>query len=111
GSAILFNVLLFALTVGTAAVGYWNREPAWINCGTVFFALLVIVRYFDWFWTLMPRSLFFIGGGLLLLLGGLALERTRRRLIDAALVPAAEPAGPRPAAPRRRVPARRGGRR
>jgi uncharacterized membrane protein len=80
--AILFNLVLFALIIGAIAVGYWNREPAWINVGTLFFALLVIVRYFDWCWELLPRSLFFISAGLLLLFGGMALERTRRRVIE-----------------------------
>jgi uncharacterized membrane protein len=79
--ALLFNLLLLALTLGAIAVGYWNRDPAWVNLGTLFFALLVVVRYFDWFWALLPRSLFFIGAGLLLLFGGMALERSRRRVL------------------------------
>jgi uncharacterized membrane protein len=80
--AILFNLLLFALIVGAIAVGHWNREPAWVNVGTLFFALLVIVRYFDWCWELLPRSLFFVSAGLLLLFGGMALERTRRHVLE-----------------------------
>lgn len=80
--ALFFNLLLFALIIGTIAVGYWNREPAWVNLGTFFFALQALVRYFDWLWALLPRSLFFIGAGLLLLFGGMSLERARRRVLE-----------------------------
>src|SRR5262249_32600623 len=76
-----FNLLLLALIVGAIVVGCWEREPAWVNLGILFFALLTIARYFDWFWALLPRSVFFIIAGLLLLLGGMALERTRRRVL------------------------------
>ena len=81
GVAVLFNLLLFGLIVGVIALGYRNREPAWVNLGTLFFAVQVIARYVDWFWALMPRSLFFIGAGALLLLGGLWLERARRGVL------------------------------
>jgi uncharacterized membrane protein len=80
-AAVFFNFLLLALVLGAIGVGCWNREPAWVNLGIFFFALLVMVRYFDWFWALLPRSAFFIGAGLLLLFGGMALERTRRRVV------------------------------
>ena len=41
---------------------------------------LVLVRYFDFFWQLLPRSLFFLVGGLILVFGGMALEKKRREL-------------------------------
>jgi uncharacterized membrane protein len=78
---LFFNLLLLALIVGSIVVGYWDREPAWVNLGILFFAFLTIARYFDWFWALLPRSVFFIVAGLLLLLGGMALERARRRVL------------------------------
>ena len=46
---------------------------------TVFFCLLVLRYYFDRFFSFMPKSLFFIVGGLLLVGMGSALERTRKR--------------------------------
>ena len=56
----------------------------------------------------MPRSLF-IGGGLLLLLGGMVMEHARRRLLEGALVTAADhPApegGPARQPPRGQAPA------
>lgn len=80
-AALLFNLLMLAGIAGAMAVGYYNREPAWIHIGLLFFTLLVACRYFDLLWSWMPRELFLIGAGALLLLGGIALERTRRHLI------------------------------
>jgi uncharacterized membrane protein len=79
--SVLFNLLLFVLSIGIIGVGYLIRESEWVNVGTLAFALQVVARYFDWFWNLMPRALFFIGAGTLLLLGGIALERARRRVL------------------------------
>ena len=62
-------------------LGYLRRNRAYINLGLVFFVLEVIARYFDFFWKLMPRSLFFIGGGLLLMVGGIVLEKKRRAVL------------------------------
>jgi len=42
----------------------------------------VTARYFDFFWKLLPRSIFFIVGGLILLAGGMFLERKRRAVLD-----------------------------
>jgi uncharacterized membrane protein len=81
GAAVFFNLLLFGLIVGVIMVGCHRRAPAWVNVGTLFFALHLFARYVDWFWDLMPRALFFIGAGTLLLLGGLALERGRRQVL------------------------------
>lgn len=41
-------------------------------------ALEVTTRYFDFCWRLLERSLFFMGGGALFLVGGWLLERKRR---------------------------------
>ena len=63
-------------------LGYLNKNPAYINIGLLFFVLDVIARYFDFFWKLLPRSLFFIGGGLILLAGSVILERKRRVVLQ-----------------------------
>ncbi len=78
--ALLFNLVYFAglLWLLYAAVHLENR--ALVNQAFFFFAITLLARYFDTFWSLMNRSLFFMGGGLLLLGGGYLLERQRRRL-------------------------------
>lgn len=78
--ALLFNLVYFIglLWLLQAAVHMENR--ALVNMAFFFFAITLLARYFDTFWSLMDRSLFFMGGGLLLLGGGYWLERQRRRL-------------------------------
>jgi uncharacterized membrane protein len=51
-----------------------------VNLSFAFFALTLLSRYFDTFWSLLNRSYFFMLGGLLLIGGGLFLERERRKL-------------------------------
>jgi uncharacterized membrane protein len=78
---LLFNIL-FALEIfGLIILGFIRRYPTYVNIGLLFFALDVVARYFDFFWELLPRSLFFILGGLLLLFGGIILERKRRKIL------------------------------
>ncbi len=79
--AAVINVLLFACIIAVVVIGYSNREPVLINVGIVFFVLDVIARYFDFFWDMMPNSLFFMAGGVLLFVGGTLLERNRRKVI------------------------------
>ena len=78
---ILFNLLFAALALGTIVVGYVEDEPALVAVGIVAVGVDVLARYLDVFWDFLPRSIGFVGAGLLLL--GLAwlLERQRSRLV------------------------------
>lgn len=81
-TALLISNIIFALgVIGIIFLGYIRRSSAYINIGLLFFVLDVVARYFDFFWKLLPRSLFFIVGGILLLSGGVILERKRRRIV------------------------------
>ncbi|MBI1208332.1 MAG: DUF2157 domain-containing protein [Azospirillum sp.] len=50
-----------------------------LRLGFTGFAATLLIVYFSWFWSLLDRSLFFIGGGALVVALGWALERRRRR--------------------------------
>lgn len=78
---ILFNLLFAALALGAIVVGYLEDEPAVVAIGMVAVGIDVLARYFDFFWDFLPRSIGFVGAGLLLV--GLAwlLERQRSRLV------------------------------
>ena len=80
GFSFVINVALLAMSVGLVVMGYARRETLWVNLGLLYFAVLVIVRYVDWCWELLPTSAFFIGAGIVLVLGGLVLERARRKV-------------------------------
>ena len=47
-----------------------------VNIGVSLFALIVVTRYIDLFMGMLPTSLFFIGGGLVLFVGGFILEKS-----------------------------------
>jgi len=81
---VLFSNIVFALAVlGMIVLGYLRRNAVYINLGLLFFVLDITARYFDIFWKLLPRSIFFIAGGSMLLLGGVYLERKRRKILAA----------------------------
>ncbi|HWI60575.1 MAG TPA: hypothetical protein VNT75_01915, partial [Symbiobacteriaceae bacterium] len=76
---VLFNLLLFAGTVGFTVLGVRQRNQLVVNLGLAAFLVHVLTRYFDLFFSAMNKSLFFVLGGILLLGGGWLLERNRRR--------------------------------
>ena len=77
---VIYNVLFAALTLFLIFIGYQRSDIKLVNIGMVWFSIFICARYFDFFWDLMPRSLFFMVGGLILVLGGIATERKRRQL-------------------------------
>jgi len=79
---VLASNLIYALEIiGIIFIGYMRHSPIYINIGLLFFVLDVSARYFDYFWRLLPRSIFFILGGTILLIGGIFLEKKRRKIL------------------------------
>ena len=78
---IAFNVSFFLAIVLLVYGGYRISDRAQVNIGFVFFALGLMTLYFDTFWRLIDRSIFFMVGGLILIGGGWLLLRQRRRLV------------------------------
>ena len=78
---VLFNILLLAGIVGLLFLGYVSGREWFINLGLVFFGVDVFTRYFEYSFLLLDRSLVFIVAGVILLGGGFALERGRRRMV------------------------------
>ncbi len=81
GAELFSNLVYAAMIVGVVILGYVKRNNTYINIGILFFVLDVIARYFDFFWKLLPRSVFFIAGGIMLLAGGIFLEKKRRKVL------------------------------
>ena len=75
------NLLMFAECSGLILFGVAVRTRAYLHLGICFFLALVACRYFDNFWEYLPRSLFFVFGGVLMLLLGWFLEIKRRRWV------------------------------
>jgi len=80
--ATLFNIAVFLELLGLIFSGYLRREEWLINVGALFLFLLIIVKYFDWFFTFLDKSIFFIGAGILLFAVGWFMESGRRYMIS-----------------------------
>jgi uncharacterized membrane protein len=78
---VVLNVVLVAALIGTITEGDRRDDRFVVNLGFLTFALTVLRLYFDTFWLLFDRSLFFMIGGLLVIALGWLLERKRRHLI------------------------------
>lgn len=81
--AIFFNILIFLEIVGILLLGYMKRERWLINLGAFLIFILIFVKYFDWFFTFLDKSVFFIVAGILLFVVGWFMERGRRYVISA----------------------------
>jgi len=79
--SIIFNIAIFLHLLGLIFYGYMRREAWLINIGAFFLFILIIVKYFDWFFTFLDKSIFFIGAGILLFLVGWFMEKGRRGMI------------------------------
>lgn len=77
---VIYNLIFALLTVFLIFIGYQKSDIKIVNVGIFWMSIFIFARYFDFFWDLMDRSLFFIVGGIILVLGGIALERKRKQL-------------------------------
>lgn len=64
---VVYDVLGFGLPIVAIWMGIRRRWPEVANAASAFLVLFVYAKCFDWWWSVLPRYLFF------LLLGGLAM--------------------------------------
>lgn len=81
-TAIVMNLLLLGAELGLISEGYRRKQPFLVYLALFTFTIHVFSRYFDWFFALLDRSLFFIFGGILLVLIGVFLEKQRQKIIE-----------------------------
>ncbi|MGE5396177.1 MAG: DUF2157 domain-containing protein [Chitinophagales bacterium] len=78
---IVMNLVLFFSVIFILWLGNKHQNRFVLNSGLVFFYLQVISRYFDFAYSYMDRSIFFIVGGVLLVILGIILNRQRARMV------------------------------
>jgi uncharacterized membrane protein len=81
--AFLCNVLLVAMAVALMWYGSIVRRPAEINLGVGVLLIVLVTRFIDLFGSMLAGGVGFIVAGILLASLAYALQRARRRLIDA----------------------------
>ncbi len=79
--AVIFNAALVLELLGLIIAGYQNRYRWMINLGVLFFFLFITIKYFDWFFTFLNKSIFFVVAGVLVFTVGWAMEKGRRYLL------------------------------
>ena len=79
---ITFNIILFLLIVGSVYLGYAKREKTLVNLGMIAFGIAIFSRYIEYLWDVLNGYLFFIVGGVLLIVLAIVLEKNRRKIID-----------------------------
>lgn len=80
--AIIFNIVIFLHVLGIIFLGYLRKENYLVNIGTFILFILIIVKYFDWFFASLDKSIFFIGAGILLFIVGWFMEKGRRYMLS-----------------------------
>ena len=75
-----FNLIFFGLSLVLIILGYKKENIKVVNLGTTWIVLFVITKYFEWLWDVFNPYIFFMVGGLLLIGGGIWLEKRRKEL-------------------------------
>jgi len=76
----MFNLMLAGIIAALFYVGYSKADVKLVGIGMFWLEIFILARYFDFFWDLLPRSMFFIFAGIILVVGGVALEKKRGQL-------------------------------
>ncbi len=81
---ILFRTLFTAAFAGILLmmlyIGYQNTDMTVVNKATSWMTFFIVIKYFEWFWGMFNPYLFFMLGGVILIMGGIALEKKRKEL-------------------------------
>jgi len=72
-----YQVLGFVVAAAGIWLGARARLPEVVNTSVTFFVIFLCTKFYDWWWDLMPKYLFFLVVGLTALLALLVLRRLR----------------------------------
>jgi uncharacterized membrane protein len=80
-TGLLYLVVMFAYSGFMLAEGYKNENRSQINVGIVLFLLVCLMGYFNLAWDFMPKSVFFLIGGILLFILNGFLQRKKKQIL------------------------------
>ena len=72
-----YQVMGFVLSAGAIWLGARRRWPEVVNTGATFFVIFLYTKFFDWWWDVMPKYLFFLVIGLTAVLLLVVMRRLR----------------------------------
>lgn len=76
---IILNLFMFIWALLVIISAYHSQNSLHFALGMIAFNLYVLLEYFNFFWKSLPKSLFFIAGGIVLVVSGALMERQRRK--------------------------------
>ncbi len=76
--SISYNMILLTQALVFMYLGFIKHNEGIFRLAIVIFFLDVLSRYFDIFWKMMPRSLLFIFGGIMLISGAVFANKKRK---------------------------------
>jgi uncharacterized membrane protein len=80
--SVFVNILMLIMVIALIIQGVHERDAVAINVAILSFVTQIACRYSELFWGQIPPEVFFTILGLMLLVGGMLLERGRKRLIS-----------------------------
>jgi len=84
--AAFLNIFLLIHLVALLFAGYLKKKDWFINLGSLSLFVFIIVKYFDWAFDFLDKSVFFISAGILLLVLGWFMEKGRRYMLSSSKV-------------------------
>ena len=75
-----YQVAGFVVAALVVAYGVRRQWPEVVNTGVVFFVIFLYTKFYDWWWEIMPKYLFFFVIGITALLLLMIFRRLRARL-------------------------------
>jgi len=72
-----YQVLGFAASAGAIWLGTKRHWPEVVNTGLTFFVIFLYTKFYDWWWDIMPKYLFFLVIGLTAVLLLIVFKRLR----------------------------------
>ncbi len=78
---VLLNLVMFLWALSVIVTGFMTQNSLYFSLGMIAFNLYIVGEYFNFFWKMLSKSLFFIAGGVVLIASGAIMERQRRKVI------------------------------
>jgi uncharacterized membrane protein len=78
---VLYLLLLFIYSITLLVIGYREELTEKATFGTILFLVSAFIGYIQLAWSFMPKSIFFLLGGIILFILSWFLEKRRRQLV------------------------------
>ncbi|HHX58179.1 MAG TPA: DUF2157 domain-containing protein [Candidatus Moranbacteria bacterium] len=79
---VLTNIILFSIFLGAVFIGYKQKNQTLVNIGLSLIFVFAVIKYFNFFFSFLDKSIFFTTAGILFMVFGWAMEVGRRKILN-----------------------------